>query len=1000
MRFNMSKKIIHRERQFQYLNTLPFRLTLLATLVAGLSTTVPSFAQTTAESPTPEQLVEAQPTAAGYAEFETPEEVLIRAERQKTLKAVHDEPSSISVVTGRDLSAELAIDYQSITKRLANITFNHANTRGASLSVRGIGKRGFAEVQDPSALVNLDGVSFGLTALGNFDFFDIETVEGQRGATGTKGGKGGSAGEVNFNTKRPSFTPSTDFSITYGQRHTQIVQVATGGPVVDDLLAWRGALIVNKADGYYQNDYGYDKNKTFYNRDRVASRIQLLLTPSEDFSARLSYDRQPRASQLENGISFRHDNQPIVFADAPSSLLNNLTDPNGTTARSKLVGFTGPDTLNTDGTIKKGVFTGPREWFTERSTPETPGRNFTYQDYLVDDKSGIVVSNEYQGQYLGTGGTSLELIWNFENFDLSSLTAERDLYFDAHNDDALSFDISKQGGGGVDYEQYSQEFKITSKTGNVIDYVAGLYFIKTEDTVSSKTGYGTDYGAWNASTAQYNTLYRNAGVNRGSGIALLKDSVADAYKDGNIDVDTKSAAIYGSVDWHQTEAATLTAGVRFGTEDRVTTDSILLVNDGAAQGLNPIFVNPLAPVNLKGGFNSVPANTKITLGTDSVGQTLSAGTLGRIVATVKRDANGKVLFDTDGVTPLKDNAFINENTPEQLTAADKIANKYFGAAITTVPGAAYNSLTAAQKAQVAAAKGIRNTAIGFLTNPVDSNYDDTLTTVSLSQSYKFSDEITVYGTLQHSEKSGTGFNINGVSKPVGKETTNGIDLGLKTFFFDNTLTFNIDIYRLNISDYQQAIRVLDEYTTAVNDDGNLVYITAQGNLDSIVAQGIEFDGTYTGIENFTFRFGGAYNEATYDEYPNAPLPAELGWRSRAPYNEAYIDRSGEALPGAPKVTFNLGATYRKPYSFGEVHSSVNVGYVGAQNNGDDFSEYTKQDGYYTVDASLGLASLNSKFDLTLIAKNLFDVAPHEKGWSGYAPSVYRRWIGVEFSSKF
>ncbi|RYY03011.1 MAG: TonB-dependent receptor [Gammaproteobacteria bacterium] len=969
-------------RQFNLPKKLPFNLTLLATLVAGLSVIPSSFAQAVAESETPQKVIETQPPAAGDANFETPDEILIRVERQKTLKAVHDEPSSISIVTGSDLSAEIATDYQAITKRLANITFNHSNTRGASLSVRGIGKRGFAEVQDPSVLVNLDGVSFGLTALGNFDFFDIETVEGQRGATGTKGGKGGSAGEVNFNTKRPSFTPGTEFSVTYGQRNTQILQVATGGPVVDDLLAWRGALIINKADGYYQNGYGYDDNKSFYNRDRVASRIQLLLTPSDGFSARLSYDRQPRASQLENGISFRHDNQPAEFADVPSSLLNNLTDPNGTGAKAKLVGFYGPATaFNADGSRPAGTWTGPREWFTGRSSPETPGRTFTYQDYLVDDKSGIVVSNEYQGQYLGTGGTSLELIWNFENFDITSLTAERDLYFDAHNDDATSFDINKQGGGGVDYEQYSQEFKIVSKPGEVIDYVAGLYFIKTEDTVSSKTGYGTDYGAWNASTAQYNTLYRNAGVNRGAGIALLKESLADGYKDGRILVDTKSAAIYGSLDWHETEAATLTAGLRVGSEDRVTTDVIRWKNDGAEQGLNPVFVNPLAPVYLNGGFNSVAASTTVTGGT-----VIAAGTLGRIETTV---SNG-----------VKTTAFINDNNAAQLSVADRIANKYYGAAVTATPGAAYNSLTAAQKNQIAAAKAIRLTGIGFLTDPVDSKYDDTLTTVNLSQSYKFNDEITVYGTLQHSEKSGTGFNINGISTPVGKETTEGIELGLKTFLFDNTLTFNIDVYRLNISDYQQAIRVLDEYTTAVNNDGTLVYTTAQGNLDSVVAKGIEFDGTYTGIEHFTFRFGGAYNKATYDKYPNAPIPNELAYLTRAPYNEAYIDRSGEELPGAPKITFNVGATYRQPFNFGELHSSINVGYVGKQNNGDDFSTYTEQEGYYLVDASLGLASLNSKFDLTLVGKNLFDAAPHEDGWNSYAPYIYRRWIGIEFSSKF
>lgn len=968
---------------------IPFCLTLLATLVVGVSIAPAAFAQTAVESTAPQQINETQPPVIGDAEFETPDEVLIRVERQKTLKAVHDEPTSISIVTGSDLSAEIATDYSAITKRLANITFNHANTRGASLSVRGIGKRGFAEVQDPSVLVNLDGVSFGLTALGNFDFFDIETVEGARGATGFSGGKGGSAGEVNFTTKRPSFTPSTDFSVAYGQRNTQIIQASTGGPIVDDLLAWRGALAVNKADGYYKNSYGYDENKTFYNRDRVASRLQFLLTPSEDFSARLSYDRQPRASQLENGISFRHDNQPLIFADAPANLANNLTDLSGTTARSKLAGYYSAPTFKIDPDTNKptservaGAWVDPREWFTGRSSPETPGRNFTYQDYLVDDKSGIVVSNEYQGQTLGTGGTSLELIWNFENFDLTSITAQRDLYFDAHNDDATTFDINKQGGGGVDYEQYSQELKLASKNGGAIDYVTGLYFIKTTNDVASRTGYGYDYGAWNASNAQYNTLYRNAGVNKGAGIALLRDSVGDGFKRADIFVDTKSTAVYGNFDWHETEAATLTAGLRVGTEDRLSTDVSRWINDGAERGLNPVSVNGLSPVYLNGGFHSLTSAATLTDGT-----TVAVGTLGHT--------------KTEVINGQKVTTFVNDNTSEQLIAADRLANKYYGVA--------YGALTQAQKNQIAAAKAIRNTAIGFLTNPVESKYDDTLTSISLSQSYKFNDEITVYGTLQHSEKSGTGFNINGIDSPVDKETTEGVELGIKTFLFDNTFTLNADVYRLNISDYQQAIRVVDEYNTAVSVTGETVYVTAQGNLDSIIAQGIEFDATYTGIEHFTFRFGGAYNEATYDNYPNAPVPAELGYLSRDTVKTEtldatkainYIDRSGEALPGAPKWTFNLGGTFREAYKFGEVHSSLNIAYVGAQNNGDDFSTYTEQAGYTVVDGSIVLASLNSKFDLTLVGKNIFDVAPHEDGWNLYAPYIYRRWFGIEFSSKF
>lgn len=913
-------------------------------------------------SASPEKLIESNPTAAGSADAnavavdanDTPTEVLIRVERQKSLKAVHDEPSSISVITASDLNTELASDYQTITKRLANITFNQANTRGASLSIRGIGKRGFAEVQDPSVLVSVDGVSFGLTALGNFDFNDIETVETQRGVTGTTGGKGGSAGQLSFTTKRPSFTPTEEFSITYGQRNTEVLKAAAGGPLIDDLLAWRGAIYVDKADGYYKNGYGYDDNNTFYNRARTSARVQFLLTPTEDFSARLSYDKQPKAPQLENGLTFRHD-QPLTYADG------TLTDPNGTTAQSKLAGFT-------TGSGPTAVYTGPRAWFTGRPSSETPGRNYSYGDYNVDGNSGLLTSNETQGQYLSTQGTSVELIWDVNDLKLSSLTAYREFFFNAHNDDVTSFDISKQGGGGVDYNQYSQEFKIQSKSGGAIDYQAGLYFIKTQDDVQSRTSWGSDAGAWNASTGQYNDLERNAGVNRGAGLALLKDSLEDAYKKADIFVDTKSTAIYGSLDWHETEAATLTAGLRVGKEDRSSTDLAQLVNNGSGGAFNPVSVNAIQNIQL-GGFNS-SANGSLTT----------------------KDPVTGVIVDLP-------------NTAAQLSLADSIAYKYYGAVITGTPGAAYKSLTAAQQKQVGDIKAIRLSGIGFLTNAVTSNYKDTLYTANLSQSYKINDDLTVYGTLQHGDKAGTGFNVNGIDSPVKAETTDAVEVGIKTFFFNQDLTFNIDAYRLNIRNYQQAIRVVDQYTVETNNINKIStdvppYVTAQGNVPKVISQGIEFDGTYTGIEHFTFRFGGAYNDTHYAEYLNAPLPAELGYLGKQNPPVSYIDRSGESLPGAPKYTLNLGVQYRKAFDRAEFHTALNASYTGSYNNGDDFSTYSIIKGYWVTDGSIGVAPLNSKFDVNFIVKNLFDVSPHEDAWTTYEPYIYRRWVGVEFSGKF
>ncbi|HMY38534.1 MAG TPA: TonB-dependent receptor, partial [Marinagarivorans sp.] len=822
--------------------------------------------------------------------------------------------------------------------------------------------------------------------------------------TGTLGGKGGSAGQVNVITKQPSFKASSDFSIAYGSWDTLVVRAASGGPIIDDLLAWRGALIVDKGEGYFRNTFGYDTNNTQYNKNRAAGRIQLLLTPSEELSVRVSYDRQPKAPQLENGLTIRKD-QPeyyegFSFADYVAGNYTGVqpspTDPNGTTPRAKLYGYkslVSADPTNPNSTIKKEQWNPGRPWFTNRPSPENPGHNYDYNaEYVGTDDNPNIHFNEQQGQYLSTGGWSGEVSWLRDDFKLTSISAWRSFYFDAHNDEGTSFDISKHGGGSVDFHQYSQEFRIASTPGRTLDYTAGIFLYKSDTDVQSRTSWGSDAGAWFANTGQYNTLDRNAGVNRGAGLALLKDSLEDVFRKGDIWVETKSQAVFGQIDWHWSEAATLTAGLRLGREDRTTEDALVLVNYGAANWLNPVKINTF---NL-GGF----ASTTTAVAASGNAPAIPVGSLGRLE------------YQLDPATNKKIQVLINDNTAAQLQLADQAANRYYGAAINAnTPGSAYNSLTAAQKSQIAAAKALRNTQIGQLIPNVKSSYEDNLVTSNLSQRYKFNEQITGYVTWQHGEKPGTAFNITGVPSPVKAETTNAFELGVKTFLFNETLTLNADIFRLNIDDYQQAIRTVDTFATQSaldNLDPNLtgdalknaqnaatVYITSQGNVPKVTVQGLEVDGAYTGVPHTTIRFSGAYNDARYGEFTNSPKPDELAY-----LKEPFIDKSNELLPGAALVTFNVGAEYRIPFLQAEFHTSFNTSYTSDFNSGDTFSKYADIDGYSITDTSLGFASKDGKYDVSLVVKNVLDEHPHEVAWTTYTPYIHRRWAGLVFDSHF
>ena len=164
----------------------------------------------TAQASAPAEVV-----ASGSVANETPQDtalgkVTVRARNR--LEPLQEVPLSISVVTGKELDRLQATEIGAITQRASNVSWNLGNQRTSSLSIRGVGRQGQTEAQDPSVGFIVDGVSYGYNALtSSFDFIDIDTVEVTRGPQGTLLGKNASLGVVSVNTRRPSFTPDANW---------------------------------------------------------------------------------------------------------------------------------------------------------------------------------------------------------------------------------------------------------------------------------------------------------------------------------------------------------------------------------------------------------------------------------------------------------------------------------------------------------------------------------------------------------------------------------------------------------------------------------------------------------------------------------------------------------------------------------------------------------------------------------------------------------------------
>jgi len=868
-------------------NSLAPRLSKLAGALATLPlVVVPAVAQ-----PPPLQV------AAAVDEI-----VVVRSRNR--LEPLKDIPLSVSTLSAVELDRESVVSIDDFSRRVTNLTFNTGNPRQSSLSIRGVGKQAQTDAQDPSVGIIVDGVNYAYNAMGFFDFTDIEAIEVTRGPQGTLLGKNTTLGVLNIVTRRPSFEPDANFSVQFGEDQSLFARGAGGGPIVDDVLAWRASFYSDKRRGPYPNlvDNG---NRTYTDRNRSSGRAQLLYTPTPDLSIRLSIDLSPRSGENTNGLTF-YQRPPPFYAD-------------GTPVR-----------LASDATTRL-----ERRWFTQ------DGGYSVEDNYLGNSDRRVLEDDAQSPLFTSTKGTSAYIDWNIGRHTLTSITAFKDYYFEARNDEGTPFDVTKNMNTTVDYKQVSQEFRLSSDTLGSFDYQAGLFLFRSQNLYHAKANYGSDAGAWFANANQYSVLDAD-----GAGRNLLLNSLDRLFVRGSNDIRNKNAAIFAQANWHVSDAYTITLGARFTREDRRNRYQRVITENGFGAELNPVEVNG----QHTGGFAS--------------------------------NATSGVL--------------LTGNTLEQLQLADFTARKYFGVAPGSAPGDAYRSLGATQQAQIAAAKTLRQAQIGILNDSVEGEpFEETQPAYLLSNSWRLTDAHTAYLSLQYGEKAGIVQFTNGIPSNALAEESINYEVGLKSSLLDGTLRVYTALYNNDIKNYQQSVRAYDDYTTRLNDDGTLYYANTTGNVAKVQARGLEVDGTYTGLPNTSLRFNLAYSDAIYKDFKNAAQPSENGYTGAPPFR----DLSGRNLPGNAKWTFSIGGEYTVPvFSDKELSFSLNHFQTAKYNSDNSLSEYGWVPGHGITDLGFGIGDRDGSWQGRFIVRNLLDTDKRAPGWSSWTPVNVPRWAGIELKA--
>ena len=404
-------------------------VSLRSFLIAGVA-----FAALASNARAQEQAHSATDYAALAADLE---EVVVTARRRE--ESAQSVPIALTVVDAKQLEATGTYNIAQVVQLAPSLYLNAFNPRNTTVNIRGLGNNlGLAnDGLEPGVGLYIDQVYLSRPAATTFDLVDIAQVEILRGPQGTLFGKNTTAGALNITTRAPSFTPEGRFEASFGDYGFWQAKASVSGPL-SDIAAFRVSVSSTQRDGLIRNVLtGQDAN----NQDNLAFRGQLLLTPSEQLSVRLTADF---SRQLTDCCA-------LVYA-----------------------GF------------------GPTLRPADRQFPALAAA-LNYAPPSTDPFARLTDINDISHANQQLGGLSAIIDLDLGWADLTSVSAWRFWDWDPANDaDFTRLSVITNSINADKQRQLSQEFRLASKSGGSIDWIVGLYGFWQEIEAWGGTRYGTD----------------------------------------------------------------------------------------------------------------------------------------------------------------------------------------------------------------------------------------------------------------------------------------------------------------------------------------------------------------------------------------------------------------------------------------------------------------------------------------------------------------------------
>jgi len=452
-------------------------------------------------------------TAEGAAEYsvgyaDEGEAIVVTARRRE--ESSQDVPIALSVVSAQALEQTGNFTLNQVQQLVPSLQVTGSNPRNSNINIRGLGANSAVAAGDGLEYgvgFYVDGVYYGRPGQSQFDLIDLQQIEVLRGPQGTLFGKNTTAGALNITTREPSFDPELTAEGSLGDYKFHQIRASGSLPIIADKVAVRLSVADTHRDGFLTNLFTGDDAQNY---DNFTIRGQLLIKPVEDVKIRIIGDYSKQKLDLILNVV---DGYFSTYANG-TRIPNNIFD------RAARTGYDLP----------------------------------TGNVYSREGNS----NSPYQAN-MEAYGVSGQVDWDAGPATLTSITAYRWWDWFPKNDvDGTPLSVQLKGQMWNFQRQFSQEFRIASNGENKIDYVAGLFYFWQKVRGYGETQLGKDNAEWNLNPA---TIPAQTIVNTD---LALTDFQANSFSNPQ----TKSYAAFGQVDWHITDALTLTAGLRYTHEKK------------------------------------------------------------------------------------------------------------------------------------------------------------------------------------------------------------------------------------------------------------------------------------------------------------------------------------------------------------------------------------------------------------------------------------------------